>query len=107
MEYLRGSKLLPGMLKPIVDPEKLSVANHWVQELKKLMVGRTDIFWEAEGIVLYYLANDEYFRDANIRIAGRLIVSGGHAYLQPEHSALALHLSNVFFRNWIPNFFIL
>ena len=95
VEYLRGSALLPGMLKPIVDPEKLSAVTHWVQGLKKLMAGRSDVFLEAEGIVLYYLSNDEYFKDANIHIAGVLLASPVHAYLQPEHSELALQLSSV------------
>ncbi|BBO78759.1 hypothetical protein DSCW_61760 [Desulfosarcina widdelii] len=95
VEYLLGSKLLPKKLAPLVDPEKLSSVTHWVQGLKKLMAGRTDIFLEAEGIVLYYLENDAYFKDAPIRIAGVLLESPVHAYLQPEHAELALHLSGV------------
>jgi len=95
VEYLLGSKLLPKKLAPLVDPEKLSSVTHWVQGLKKLMAGRTDIFLEAEGIVLYYLENDAYFKDAPIRIAGVLLESPVHAYLQPEHAKLALHLSGV------------
>jgi hypothetical protein len=47
VEYLRGSKLLPKKLAPLGAPEKLSSVTHWVQGLKKLMAGRTDIFLEA------------------------------------------------------------
>ncbi|WP_319521289.1 transporter substrate-binding domain-containing protein [uncultured Desulfosarcina sp.] len=95
VEYLLGSKLLPGKLAPIVDPERLSTVTHWVQGLKKLMAGRTDIFIEAEGVVLYYLANDPYFKDAEIHVAGVLLESPVYAYLQPEHAELALRLSGV------------
>jgi len=44
---------------------------------------------------LYYLENDAYFTDALIRIAGVLLESPVHAYLQPEHTELALRLSGV------------
>jgi polar amino acid transport system substrate-binding protein len=95
VEYLRGSKLLPKKLAPLVAPEKLSSVTHWVQGLKKLMAGRTDIFLEAEGIVLYYLENDAYFKDVPIHIAGVLLESPVHAYLQPEHAELASQLSSM------------
>ena len=64
-----------------------------LRKLKKKDILR--IFLEAEGIVLYYLENDAYFKDTPIRIAGVLLASPVHAYLQPEHAELALHLSGV------------
>ncbi|MCB2145405.1 MAG: hypothetical protein KQI81_02955 [Deltaproteobacteria bacterium] len=63
--------------------------------MKKLMAGRTDTFIEAEEIGLHYLSSDKHFKGANIRIAGVLLESPVHAYLQPEHAKLALQLSTV------------
>lgn len=95
VDYLRGSKLLPLLLETVVAPEKLSTVTHWVQGLKKLIAGRTDVFLEAEEIVLYYISKDEQFQNAGVHIAGVILESPAHAYLQPKHTEIAPKLSAV------------
>lgn len=96
VEYRRGAKHAETMLNEMIKPESLDNIATTEQGLRKLVVGRSDIFVEQELVLEPMLARlrqrshefDDVYR------AGLLESVDTYAYLYKEHAALARQLAD-------------
>ncbi len=94
IDYLRGSALIDQKLKMGILKGPLSRVDDWKGGLRKLFAGRSDLFVEFEGGMRYAMTRTE-FQGKKIYLAGVLDEYTVHAFLQPQHEALAAELSGV------------
>lgn len=94
VEYLRGIKACEESLPDVVNPDKLSVINHFIQGLKKLVAGRVDIFVHLEADVVAALRTDE-FKDSGIQKVGVMEQQIAYPYLHKKHQVLVPKLETV------------
>ena len=95
VEFMRGSKFREEKLQAFIDPERLTQVNHWTQGLKRLEVGRIDVFVEVKRTIDQALLSEK-FRESGIVSAGVLEQIAIHGFLQRHHSSLAEQLSATF-----------
>lgn len=99
VEYRRGLLLCEQALKPLVAPERLSDVPTREQGLKKLLVGRTDLYCEIDVYVQQELHSPEFRGLANVSQVRRVIRLGKsiptYPYLHKKHAALAPRLAMV------------
>jgi polar amino acid transport system substrate-binding protein len=94
VEY-RSGVALPGVQLPLVVPsDRLTVANSALLGLRKLQVGRSDIFVEVENVADAVLASEE-FRNTTIRKVALMESAEVHAHLRRRHADLAARLGQV------------
>jgi polar amino acid transport system substrate-binding protein len=94
VEY-RSGVALPGVQLPLVVPsDRLTVANSALLGLRKLQVGRSDIFVEVESVADTVLASEE-FRHTSIRKVALMESAEVHAHLHRRHADLAVRLGQV------------
>lgn len=96
VEYRRGSKHAETMLKEVVSAEKLNNIATTEQGLRKLVVGRSDIFVEQALVLEPMLAHLRQGNPQfdNVYRAGLLESVDTYAYLYKEHAALARQLAD-------------
>ena len=94
IEYMRGGKLIEEKLAKFVDNEKLSTVTHWSQGIKKLDIGRTNIFISLERTIQNALKTKEFI-NSGIHKVGVMEEQTIHAFLNVKHKALATKLSKV------------
>jgi len=97
VEYRRGSKLFRDLLTPRVPTKNLSQVNTTEQGVKKLILGRTDVFVELDFPVTYELQrldSNRYDR-AKIYTVGVLATKPSYLFLHKKHEKLAQKLSLV------------
>ncbi len=95
VEYRAGYPLLRMRLEPIVAKPLLSVINDGHKGLKKLALGRSDVYVDLDDAILPLLQTEEFKHDG-IRIAGPMESTPIHIYLNARHADLAPRLSAVF-----------
>ncbi len=94
VECIRGFQRLHDNLKGIVTSQNLSEITTISQGLKKLAIGRTDIFIDLEGRIVKALKSDE-FKNSGIKMIGIMEEKIVHAYLHKKHRASVPKLSEV------------
>ena len=80
VEYRNGVALPSAQLPLVVPPERLMVANSALLGLRKLQVGRSDIFVEVDAVADALLATEE-FRGTAIRKIALMDNADVHAHL--------------------------
>ena len=90
MEYRRGVKLSEGELVKVVAPEHLSNVASVEQGLKKLILGRTDLYVDVEFIIFEAIKrlDPAQFDVSALYQAGIMQEVGAYAYLHKKHAAL-------------------
>ncbi len=94
VEYRTGVALPSIHLPQVVPPERLTVANSALLGMRKLQVGRSDVFVEVETVADAVLAGDE-FRNTTIRKVALMDSADVHAHLHKRHADLAVKLGQV------------
>jgi hypothetical protein len=94
VEYRSGVALPSVQLPQVVRPERLTVANSSLLGLRKLQVGRSDVFIEVDAVADAVLASDE-FRHSAIRKVAFMDSADVHAHLNKRHADLAVKLGQV------------
>jgi ABC-type amino acid transport substrate-binding protein len=94
VEYVRGHQRAHDRLIEVVEPGRLSAISSWRQGLKKLILGRTDVFVDSEFVINNLLKQEE-FQSANLMVVGVMEEISLHAYLHKRHAPLAAQLSAV------------
>lgn len=94
VEYRSGVARPSTQLPLVVPAERLAVANSSLLGLRKLQVGRSDIFVEVEQVAEPVLAMEE-FRNTTIRKIALMETADVHAHLNKRHADLAVKLGQV------------
>jgi len=94
VEYVRGHQRAHDKLIEVVKPAQLSAISSWRQGLKKLILGRTDVFVDSEFVINNLLKQEE-FQSANLMVVGVMEEISLHAYLHKRHAPLAAQLSAI------------
>ena len=92
VEYRSGYLLMQQRAETVVPAERLSAVSDSQQGLKKLAIGRTDVYIDNDVTVLPLLASDAY-RGLPIYQAGVLESQPLYGYLTQRHAALAPRLA--------------
>jgi hypothetical protein len=98
VEYRRGIKQCAQNLTPIIPPERLSEIHSIEAGVRKLVMGRTDIFIEPEDGVFDFLRTQEFQRISNGRTiykVGVMEKTTSHLWLHKKHSDLVPQLSSI------------
>lgn len=90
VEYRRGSKLPGFELPKVVAPEHLSKITTVEQGLKKLIMGRSDLYVDSEGLIAETIKSlkRDNFNVSTIYKAGIMQGVNVHVYLHKKHAAL-------------------
>ena len=90
VEYRRGVKLSQSELSLVVAPENLSSVTTAEQGLKKLIVGRTDLYVDVEFTIVEAMKrlNPDDFDVSALYQAGIMQAVYAYAYLHKKHAAL-------------------
>lgn len=94
VEYRSGVALPGAQLPLVVPPERLTVANSSLLGMRKLQVGRSDIFIEVEAVADAVLTTEE-FRGTTIRKIALMNSAEVYAHLHKRHADLAQKLGQV------------
>ncbi|MCP4374096.1 MAG: amino acid ABC transporter substrate-binding protein, partial [Deltaproteobacteria bacterium] len=94
VEYVRGSKISETNLPKYVKPHNLSAITSINQGVKRLILGRTDVFIDAESGLSSILRSDNVEK-SGIQIVGVLHKHTAHAFLHKKHKDLEPKLSSV------------
>ncbi len=94
VEYRAGYPVIGQRLETVVPKERLSVIGDGQQGLKKLAIGRTDLYIDLDEFVVPLLQTEKFKRDG-IFLAGPMESGTAHAYLLKRHADLALRLGAV------------
>jgi hypothetical protein len=92
VEYRRGAKVAETGLSAIVKPGKLSHIATPEQGLKKLILGRTDIYVDQEAVVTETLRK---LAPSSVYQAGIMYTGNSHVYLHKRHATLAPKIAAV------------
>lgn len=95
VEYRSGTALSAVELSKVVPAGRLSDASSTILGLRKLKIGRTDIFIDLETAVVPRLAEPEF---ASIRQVAVMETADMHAFLHKRNGALVAELSEVLVR---------
>ncbi len=85
-EYARGALVSETNLKKLLEPEQISSVTKGIQGLRKLAVGRTDIYVDDENVVL-----PEF--NGHIKVAGIMDETPLHLYMHKRHADLVPKLA--------------
>ncbi len=94
INYKRGYQRAKEKLVPIVAPENLEAINRSVLGLRKLIIGRIEIYIDAEHTINTILTTKE-FKGTPVHTAGIMESITMHAYLHKRHEKLASKLSQM------------
>jgi hypothetical protein len=94
VEYRLGYAVIKARLEGVVPKDNLSATSNSEQGLKKLALGRSDIYVDIEEYVLPVLAREK-FRTNGIRRAGRLESAVLYLYLHKKNAALVPRLTAI------------
>lgn len=94
IDHLRGFVLAEINLPKVVVANQIGIVDEWIQGLKKLAAGRTDILLIPESIGTQLLKMPE-FKDAGIAQVGVMQDVPLYAFLQPKHRDLSIKLADV------------
>jgi polar amino acid transport system substrate-binding protein len=94
VEYRNGYVVVRQRLESVVAPDNLSSVNRGEQGLRKVMLGRTDLYVDTEEFA-QPLLQSEAFRGSGIYNAGVLERAPTYGYLIKGHEKLALRLAEV------------
>ncbi|MRV73458.1 hypothetical protein GJ700_17235 [Duganella sp. FT92W] len=94
VEYRSGVALPSVQLPLVVSADRLTVVNSTLLGLRKLQVGRSDVFVEVETVADAALAADE-FRNTAIRKVALMDSADVYAHLHKRHADLAVKLGQV------------
>lgn len=92
VEYRRGSKVAQNALPKVVKAENLSTCTTVDNGLKKLFLGRTDIYIEQQRVVLETLRKLE---PSGVYQAGIMWTGTSHLYLHKRHAKLLPKIAKV------------
>ncbi len=99
IEYPRGSKICEDNLPRVVKKENLSNVTLASQGLKKLIMGRTDLYVDGDIVTLPLLRTSEFripkFDGSAVRVAGKMQSIPLHAYVHKRHGTLAPGIADV------------
>jgi hypothetical protein len=98
VEYRRGIALCERQLPLVIPATRLSVVTTIHQAIQKLLLQRTDLFIDVEGIVQEYLASEmfrEISAERSIYQVGVMEAVSAHAFLHKRHQELASQLATV------------
>ena len=97
VEYRRGTKVVEIGLTKVVHPEKLSTITTTEQGLKRLILGRTDVYVDVEDIVTEKLKqlNPVHFDPVLVYQAGVLEEETLHVFLHKKNAPLVPKISAV------------
>jgi len=97
VEYRRGAKVPEAALPAVVRPEKLSDVASTAQGLKKLLMGRTDVYIEQEAVASEAIRKlaTETVDPAALYQAGVMYTGYSYVYLHKKHAALAPKVAKV------------
>lgn len=92
-----GIKELEDLLGKHTYPHQLSMINDVALGVQKLLLGRTDLYFDLRAVVADYLAlrlcNKDLQRTAQIRELGTILSTTAHVYLGPAHARHAPRMS--------------
>lgn len=94
VEYRLGYPAMASKLAAVLPPSQLAEVRDAETGLRKLVLGRSDLYVDVEDSVAPMLARPE-FRNAGIRPSSVLQRGPIHAYLNKQHAELALRLAAV------------
>jgi hypothetical protein len=98
VDYRRGIALCERQLPLVIPATRLSVVTTIHQAIQKLLLQRTDLFIDVEGIVQEYLASEmfrEISAERSIYQVGVMEAVSAHAFLHKRHQELASQLATV------------
>lgn len=94
VEYRLGYPAVASKLAAVLPPSRLAEVRNAETGLRKLVLGRSDLYVDVEDSIAPMLERAE-FRNAGIRPASLLQRGPIHAYLNKQHADLALRLGAV------------
>lgn len=94
VEYRSGVALPSAQLPLVVPPDRLTVANSTLLGMRKLQVGRCDIYVDVDSVADAVLASEE-FRHTTIRKVALMDSADVHAHLNRRHADLAVKLGQM------------
>lgn len=95
VEYRRGAKVPETVLPAVVKTEKLSDITKVEQGLKKLVMGRTDIYVDQEAVVTETLRKLDAVEFAPLYPAGIMSTTDSYVYLHKKHTELIPKIAEV------------
>jgi hypothetical protein len=97
VEYRRGAKQPEAALTEIIKPENLSNITTTEQGLKKLILGRTDIYVDTVYVVSENLSrlDSTGFSTHKVYQAGIMVSENTYVYMHKRHSALVPKIAKV------------
>ena len=97
VEYRRGTKIVKEGLTPNVAPRYLSTVATSEQGLKKLIMGRTDLYIDVEDLITEKLGNFDpiKFDSSSVYKAGIMAEDTLHVFLYKTKAALVPKISEV------------
>ncbi len=97
VEYRRGAKLPESALSAIIKPEHLSNITTTEQGLKKLILGRTDIYVDTVFVVSETQSrlNSTGFPTHKVYQAGIMVSENSYVYMHKKHSVLVPKIAQV------------
>lgn len=94
VEYRLGYPAIASKLAEVLPPSQLAEVRNAETGLRKLVLGRSDLYVDIEDSIAPMLARAE-FRNAGIRPSSVMQRGPIHAYLNKQHAELALRLGAV------------
>jgi hypothetical protein len=94
VECINGIKLCEKKLPHYTNPKNISIITKPIQGLRKLLIGRTDVFIFTKLGVEKILESNE-FKNSGIYFAGTLHKEAAYAYVHKEHEYLVPSLTKV------------
>lgn len=94
VEYRSGINRVEQHLRSLVSAGRLSTANNALVGLRKLQVGRSDVYIDVEVLIDPMLSQDE-FRQSGIRKVALIETTDMYLHLHKRHADLALKLGQV------------
>lgn len=97
VEYRRGAKVPEAALPAVVRPDKLSDVATTAQGMKKLLMGRTDVYIEQDVVASEAIRKlaTEAVDPAALHQAGIMYTGYSYLYLHKKHAALAPKVAEV------------
>lgn len=98
IECRRGEMICIENVSKFVPLDQLTQVDKLDQAVRKLFLGRTDIFIQSEPVMTSYLGSDEFLTISRGKKIYKIGIMGkitGHAFLHKKHADLAPKLSKI------------
>lgn len=94
INYLRGTQGVETNLSKVVGPLQIELVDSETAGLRKVLLGRADLYIDTERVIVNALGSDE-FKESGLRVAGIMEEFTGHAYLHKRHKELVPKLAAI------------